>query len=659
MRARSRSKWLALLLATVFVPASATFHFMKIVELFPGTPAAPAAHYVVLQMYASGQQFVGGHQLTVHDAAGQAIETLTFPGDLSNGANQARILIATQQAQDFFGVAADLTMSASLLRAGGKVCFAETVDCVAWGGYAGSAAGVGTPFNRPAGLQSGRAAVRRLDRAGAATTLDAGDDTDNCATDFVFGTPAPRNNAGALGTVPGSTCGNRVLEGLEQCDDGNLASDDGCSSTCRVDQARTQATTMAGDYNGDGRSDVFWRNLASGGNAIWLSANNATPQAVASVSNTDWNVAGLGRFDAGSTSDVVWRNARTGANVIWRSANHATPLAMAAVTNLAWSIVGVGDFDGDGRSDLFWRNGATGANAIWRSANNRTTQPVSGVSNLAWQVVGVGDFNNDGRSDVFWRNVRTGANVVWRSANPATSQAVTGVSNLAWQVAGTGDFDGDGWDDVFWRNASSGANVIWRRALSTSAQAVTGVSNRDWKVVQTGDYNNDGRTDVLWRNARTGANVVWRSAVASTPQSVAPVANLNWVVVPYVGSVAPGTAPAPSLSIADVAASEGDGGSQSMTFTVRLSAASTAPVTYSIGTANGSASAGTDYVARSLSGETIPAGQASRAFAVEVNGDTAIESNEEFRVSLSAVAGASVADGSATGTIVNDDEYGY
>jgi MYXO-CTERM domain-containing protein len=68
--------------------------------------------------------------------------------------------------------------------------------------------------------------------AGAATTLDAADDTDNNANDFVLATPAPKNNAGATGTPPTSICGNNTIEGLESCDDNNTASNDGCSSTC-------------------------------------------------------------------------------------------------------------------------------------------------------------------------------------------------------------------------------------------------------------------------------------------------------------------------------------------------------------------------------------------------------------------------------------------
>ena len=43
------------------------------------------------------------------------------------------------------------------------------------------------------------------------------------------------------GGTPGPVCGNRVIESGEQCDDGNTASGDGCSSTCQKEGSSTGA----------------------------------------------------------------------------------------------------------------------------------------------------------------------------------------------------------------------------------------------------------------------------------------------------------------------------------------------------------------------------------------------------------------------------------
>lgn len=221
---------LAILLAA---PAHAAFHFMKIVEVFPGTQASPTAQYVVLQMYASSQTVVNGHPILVYDAAGGLVSTFSFSGNVANGANQTKILIGTAAAATFFGATVDLLMtSASISAAGGKVCF-DAIDCMAWGNYSGSLTGVGTPFQASSGgLRLGRAAKRRLDIAGMPTILDAADDTGVSANDFVFGLPTPRNNAGTNGTIPPATCGNSALQGLEACDDGNTVGGDGCRADC-------------------------------------------------------------------------------------------------------------------------------------------------------------------------------------------------------------------------------------------------------------------------------------------------------------------------------------------------------------------------------------------------------------------------------------------
>jgi hypothetical protein len=112
----------------------------------------------------------------------------------------------------------------------------------------------------------------------------------------------------------------------------------------------------------------------------------------------------------------------------------------------------------------------------------------------------------------------------------------------------------------------------------------------------------------------------------------------------------------PTLSVNDVTISEGNSGTKVATFTVFLSQVAPVPITYSVGTSNITATAGPDYVATSLSGEAIPAGQLSKTFTVTLNGDTTLEPNETFRVTLSNIsAGATLFKYTGTGTITNDD----
>jgi len=114
--------------------------------------------------------------------------------------------------------------------------------------------------------------------------------------------------------------------------------------------------------------------------------------------------------------------------------------------------------------------------------------------------------------------------------------------------------------------------------------------------------------------------------------------------------------PAPLLtaSVADVSLAEGNAGVSNLTFTVQLSAPAAQQVSFVYSTQNVTAIAGVDYVARSGT-LTIPAGASSGTIAVSVVGDTVFESNERFRLILSSATNATILDGDAFGTILNDD----
>lgn len=109
------------------------------------------------------------------------------------------------------------------------------------------------------------------------------------------------------------------------------------------------------------------------------------------------------------------------------------------------------------------------------------------------------------------------------------------------------------------------------------------------------------------------------------------------------------------LSIADVSVLEGNSGTSTVRFEISLSSPMPTVVSFNIGTSDGTAMAGSDYVARNQVGRVMDAGRTRALFEVAVNGDSAVEPNESFNVTLSNVSGAALADGLAVGTIQNDD----
>jgi aryl-phospho-beta-D-glucosidase BglC (GH1 family) len=94
------------------------------------------------------------------------------------------------------------------------------------------------------------------------------------------------------------------------------------------------------------------------------------------------------------------------------------------------------------------------------------------------------------------------------------------------------------------------------------------------------------------------------------------------------------------------------GGSSLAAFTVSLNSASTSAVTVGFSTSNGTATAGSDYIATSGT-LTFAPGETSKTIAIIVNGDATAEAKETFTVTLSNPSGATLVDGSGAGSITD------
>jgi uncharacterized repeat protein (TIGR01451 family) len=111
----------------------------------------------------------------------------------------------------------------------------------------------------------------------------------------------------------------------------------------------------------------------------------------------------------------------------------------------------------------------------------------------------------------------------------------------------------------------------------------------------------------------------------------------------------------PSLSITDVQVSEGNAGATNAVFTVTLSQASSQTVTVTFATANGTATAGSDYTALAATMLTFNPGEVNKNITAQVIGDTLVESNETFSVVLSNASNATIGDNQGLCTIIDDD----
>ncbi len=154
--------------------------------------------------------------------------------------------------------------------------------------------------------------------------------------------------------------------------------------------------------------------------------------------------------------------------------------------------------------------------------------------------------------------------------------------------------------------------------------------------------------------ADSAASEQFTLALAANPTN----ASLDAVASAATGTILDDEAPA-TLTIDAVSVAEGAGGdTPTATFAVHLVPAAENDVTVDYATANGSATAGSDYTATSGT-LTIPAGAIGAEIDVPVIGDNTDEIDETFTVTLSNAGGAVLGAGDATlavsGTIDDDD----
>ncbi|PAX54089.1 FG-GAP repeat domain-containing protein [Brunnivagina elsteri] len=189
------------------------------------------------------------------------------------------------------------------------------------------------------------------------------------------------------------------------------------------------------DSNGDGRSDFIWYNSQTGENASWilnsdgLGLDSKNSGFLPTTKDLNWKFK-IADTDGNGKTDLVWRNYKTGENAVWFLKDNGFEYDYGAfidkVDDLNWDF-SIADANGDGKTDLVWRNYKTGQNAIWKISASRVSGSNLGVGkidgaeylpsinetkDLNWDF-NIGDYNGDGKTDLLWRNFQTGENQLW------------------------------------------------------------------------------------------------------------------------------------------------------------------------------------------------------------------------------------------------------
>ena len=146
------------------------------------------------------------------------------------------------------------------------------------------------------------------------------------------------------------------------------------------------------DVDGDWIKDIVWFQRSTGQVAIWNMHRGGTytawfPGGVGASSG--WDIDKAGDFDGDGREDLFFRNA-SGATAVWYMAGPSVTAAqfLDGVPLADWSMQAIGDYDGDGRDDILWLS-TDGQVVRWRMQGRGVDKLFEGVTGLGtgWQSI--------------------------------------------------------------------------------------------------------------------------------------------------------------------------------------------------------------------------------------------------------------------------------
>ena len=495
-----------------------------------------------------------------------------------------------------------------------------------------------------------------------------------------------------LAAVSGDSWGVNMMRGNG---DGTFAAPDHVA----VGQADTHSVAT-GDFNSDGTMDLvvssnyrpdYYYGYPQGQLDVLLAIGDgsfAAPRtfwtmdrALGSVVVTDWNGDG--------NRDVVTEMPDY-STILVALGNGLGNLSQRGWAR-SYAPSAAADLTGDGKTDVVAADGLLRGDGGDDFVSGFPEQPHTAGGGPG--TVALGDFDHDGHLDIAKTDgiVRYSGNGTFSGAelyDPAADPGATAVA--------AGDFNGDGWLDVATANGTGNTVSIllndrtWGVApptvsISNAPTIITEGNSGTLNATFTVTLSKPSTADVTVSYATMDVDATAGSDyVAKTGTLTIPAGQTSGMItVAVIGDrIAESTNETfnvqltsatnatiasawgnavivdnePRISIGNVTKSEGDRKTTTFTFTVSLSNAYDQAVTVNYATANGTATAGSDYQAKSGS-VTFGPGETIKTITIVVNGDRNRESNETFFVDLfGPSSNALIGVNRGTGTIFNDDK---
>jgi hypothetical protein len=375
-----------------------------------------------------------------------------------------------------------------------------------------------------------------------------------------------------------------------------------------------EGTVAWGDYNSDGWPDILASGVGSGGSGstkVFTNNGNGTFAQDASATALPWQQqsdAAWGDYNADGKPDILLAGLTPSgpiSGIFENQGNGAFADIGAGLTGVTFSSVAWGDYNADGTLDALVAGCAVGTGGGCTDSSDTTTLYTSSI----------------------------GANTAPAAPSGLAASFGSGVENLSWSAPS---------DD---HTASAALSYNLRVGTSSGGtQIVSPLSLSAGTRLVPQDGNVGERTSYALSGLTPGSTYHWSVQAVDSGFAGSAFASEGTFTVPE------------SFALSASAYSVGESGGQA-TITVTRSGWTDGAASVHFATANGTATAGSDYTAVSQT-VSFAKGDTSKTVSIPITDDSAVESSETVLLSLSSPsAGATLGSpSSATLTISDNDK---